>query len=566
MLNRWECYTDRAQYVEEEKQEVMIIIETDTDWNMSEDNIQVKIYSLSKMMERITNLSWDLSGSKRCARVKSSMQQVGGYGVEVCCGNTVMCSTAFDIVVDYKDNLRYGFLSRFTEEDIDEEDVLYANKLHINMLQFYDWMYRHDKLVPDKERYQNPMGCDMSSKAIRRKINACSKYGIRPYAYGAVYAAGKDFYEDHKDWAMYKLDKTPIMFADWLVYMNIASGTGWNSYIKNQFKEAIEQFGFLGIHMDTYGYPKSGWDQEGNIINLAENFPLLINQTNEAVKEVNPKAGVIFNCVNNWPVDTVAGANQDGVYIEVWPPNNTYRDLTLLIQKAQQLSGRQVILAAYMKPFAGISSEEEHKKAEHACLLAFAVIHAAGGHQLVFGEKGGILCEGYYVNYTQMREEFLPVVRSYNDFIVRYSDLIYAKETMDISMTASDGINEDITFSCEETGIGFSSCGKADRIWCMIKEWSHYIGISMINLIGSDDQWNEKKSEIVIEIPNIKVRLLLEKEINGIYYSTPDDLNCEIHPLEYCIDHSNNGRFIEVTVPSLKVWDYLWIDCSEERE
>jgi dextranase len=100
----------------------------------------------------------------------------------------------------------------------------------------------------------------------------------------------------------------------------------------------------------------------------------------------------------------------------------------------------------------------------------------------------------------------------------------------------------------------------------MIKEWSHYIIISMINLINSDDQWNEKKSKSITGVSDIKLRVLMEKEIKGVYYSTPDEYDCAVHELEYRTDFNHMGRFIEVTVPSLLIWDYLWIDFSEEGE
>ena len=80
--------------------------------------------------------------------------------------------------------------------------------------------------------------------------------------------------------------------------------------------------------------------------------------------------GVIFNAVNNWPTETVAAAAQDAVYIEVWPPHDTYFDLYRLIREARLLSHRNVILAAYLKAFQG----EDMDAAERSFRLAWAVI------------------------------------------------------------------------------------------------------------------------------------------------------------------------------------------------
>lgn len=165
--------------------------------------------------------------------------------------------------------------------------------------------------------------------------------------------------------------------------------------------------------------------------------------------------------MNDWPVESVAGSAQDSIYIEVWPPHDTYLDLMQLISKARSLSGgKQVILAAYMHPFAEKNNPES---AEKSFLLTFAVIHASGGCQLVLGENKGTLCDSYYNKYATLRDEFLPKVKAYSDFVVRYGELLFAKAITDISMTATGGINEDILFSSEQTG--FSVKPEADKVW-----------------------------------------------------------------------------------------------------
>ncbi len=561
---KWDTFADRAQYIE--KQETPVLLRIDTDCNLGNlSKIRVDITSLEEKMKQITQIEWVPVNEKQTALVNCGVYPVGGYGVEVYQEDQLVCATAFDVVNSFGENLRYGFLSRFSEEDADEADILYANKLHLNMLQFYDWMYRHDQLVPPTEKYKNPLNCAMSKDVIIKKTADCKKYGIKPYAYGAIYAAGKDFYEEHKDWALYHFDKEAMIFADWLVYMNCTKGSGWDSYITSQYKEVIQEMGFLGIHMDTYGYPKSGWDYQNRLVRLEETFPGLINESSKAVKEVDPEARVIFNAVNDWPVEAITKTDQVGIYIEVWPPHNTYRDLYLLIQKAGMLSGKEVILAAYMKPFQTIAQAQDYKKAEKASLLAFAVIHASGGHQLAYGEDGGVLVDGYYVEYAKLREEFLPVIRAYHDFIVRYSQLLYAKDAFDISMTAADGINEDILFSSSMDGAGFSSWGEAGKIWCQIREWRHYAIINMINLVGENDKWNEAKTGELFPVTGIKISILMEKPVYGVWYASPDDVFCRRQQLNYQIINKKEGRRVEIEVPTLMIWGLVWIDYSTNK-
>lgn len=60
---------------------------------------------------------------------------------------------------------------------------------------------------------------------------------------------------------------------------------------------------------------------------LADEFPHLIDAAAQAVREEAADGGVIFNAVNIMATETVAAAAQDAVYIEVWPPHDTYFDL-----------------------------------------------------------------------------------------------------------------------------------------------------------------------------------------------------------------------------------------------
>lgn len=238
----------------------------------------------------------------------------GNYGVTIRHGE-LRWEGAFDVVPERRRVTRYGFLTDFAPDDAGEEDLRWMCALHLNAVQFYDWMYRHDKLLPDSELYSDPMGRPTSLAVIEGKIAACKKLGMRPFAYGAVYAATAATCEAHPDWAMYSMDGQPLVFASWLYFMNIAAGSPWSGHIVGQYLEAA-RFGFEGIHMDTYGLPKHVWDAEGRPVELAEEFPGLIARAAEAVRSERPEGGVIFNCVNNWPVTDVASAPQDAVYIE----------------------------------------------------------------------------------------------------------------------------------------------------------------------------------------------------------------------------------------------------------
>lgn len=479
---------------------------------------------------------------------------VGGYGVRISTEDGIW-EGAFDVVSDRRTEIRYGFLSDFSSGDGDRLDVEWMRNLHLNAVQFYDWMYRHDRLLPPTEQYDDPMGRPTDLSVISKKIEHCKACGIRPLAYGAVYAATKDTFAAHPTWGMYTMDGQPMTFAGWLYYMNVAASCGWAKHIVEEFRSAV-RFGFSGIHMDTYGFPKRIWDAEHRPVELADEFPRLINAAAQAVREEAADGGVIFNAVNNWPTETVAAAAQDAVYIEVWPPHDTYFDLYRLIREARLLSHRNVILAAYLKAFQG----EDMDAAERSFRLAWAVISASGGTQLVLGENRSLLRDSYYVNYAHLRESFLPIVQRNCDFLVRYKDLLYNDSGMDIGKTASGGINEDVRFFSD--ACAFSTDGQADTVWTLLRESRDRLTLHLINLTGNNAMWNEGKREPVLAA-GISAAIRLDRPVRGIYCASPDSECLAAQKLPYTAEQTENGCIYTVKLPDVRCWTAVWVQLEE---
>lgn len=525
---------------------------------IASDTILVKIYQLHHHIAVEYQYKYiQKNDSTVELMIQLSSLPIGNYGVEVIIGYQLY-ETAFDIVSSYKDCVRYGFLSDFSNQENDILDVENLKNLHLNTVQFYDWMYTHDQLVSKDINYLDPLGRPTSLETIKHKIEKCIEYGMRPFAYGAVYASSKTLYEKHPEWGLYTLDHQPLVFFDWLNFMNISNNSGWSDYIINQFIFAIETVKFMGIHMDTYGFPKNVHDYNGKNIALADHFPALINRASQKIQEINPQNGVIFNCVNNWPIEKIANTNQDAIYIEVWPPHDSYFDLYRLIREAKYLSHNQVVLAAYMHPFKDAKTPLEIEKAENALLLTNAVINASGGTQLVFGEKNGILQDSYYANYAVSSENFQFKIQNYADFLVRYADLLYNDIGMDISMTATSGINEDIQFISNQ--VSFSPNGKDNTVWTIVREQQNRITIQLINLSNNNSMWNQPKNKNE-KIEDITIKLNLDRIIKGIYFASPDE-SLMAQSLNYLEESTNRGKWVTVQIPSLSNWTTVWIEME----
>jgi dextranase len=556
---KFDCYPDKAQYLAGET--VQILFEGEP--GVTVDAIEVSVLELEKEIVTKKIVGEELSEGGIICRMKLSLP-VGNYGVDAYIRSGEKESrlhTAFDIVASCRDSIRYGFLTDFKKEEEDTSDIAYAVKLHLNTIQFYDWMYRHDSLLPPTEEYQEPLGRDISLQTVRNKIEACKKAGIRPFAYGAVYAASKEAYEQNPEWAFYKKNGEALTFHDWLVFMDTSKDSPWYRHIIKEYVQVIRQLGFQGIQMDTYGFPKHARNKKGERISLAQTFPDMINEARAAVQQVDKTAGVIFNAVNNWPVEYVAKTAQDAVYIEIWPPHVTYYQIYELVREAKYLGAGQVVLAAYIEAFRAARTKEGIQAAETSFLLTNAVIQASGATHIVHGEKNGLLRDSYFVNYEKLREEFIPMVRAYCDFTVRYGKILFDRTAMDISRTAAGGINEDILFlHSGQNEIAFSSFGEGGKIWTIIREESSRLTINLINLRDNDGIWNQPKYHRPEPVRDIRIDVLMDADIKGAYYATPD--TCETGPvcLEYETMQRENGQHVLLHVPRLELWDLIWIE------
>lgn len=498
----------------------------------------------------------------RIVTLSAPTSELQGYGVVVEMADSQL-STAFDAIPHWSDRPRYGFLSDFYKEDEeDSSDVTSMLKHHINVVQFYDWMYKHEDLIPREDYYVDLLNRNMSRKAVVNKIGLCHQAGLRTLAYGAIYATSKSFYEAHKDWALYTNNEQPQNLGDWFFIMNISEKSPWRHHIINEFKKAIEVFDFDGIHMDTYGFPKIAYSNLGGvrkIERLNEQFPSLIEETRAEITNVKEGVGVTFNAVSNWAIEEVATSGQDAVYIEVWDPQDRYYHLYQLVNRARELSHKQVILAAYLKSFA-MKEQYSDEQCHIGLLLASATIFASGGFHFVLGEHNGVLPDPYYVKYVTIQKSFTREIRNYYDFIVRYGNLLFDPKSVDNSMTYGNGINTEYIF----TNGCFSAYPQPNKIWTLIKSQPGFQVIQLINYTNiMSDLWNEGKACWPEEIVDIEIQALIDEKIKGVYLASPDMNNGQTTQLTYKTCVTDRGEAIQICVPKLKVWSLIYIEIEE---
>lgn len=543
-LNITDFYPEKGQFGIDDS--VSFLVETN-EADLDTFSLHIKVIHFDKVVYTNEFILKDLEQVNGRMRITLPSFDVGGYGVKLIQtneGESQVLKSAFDVASDHKAVPRYGFLSDFNVEDEkDSEDIHSMLKLHINLVQFYDWMYRHDTLVSEDSIYTDLMGKNISNKAIKNKIELCKSHGMVPMAYGAVYAASEEFYRQHKKWAFLDSCEKPVKFIDLFYIMNIEASCGWHQHIVSEYEKAITVMGFEGIHMDTYGYPKVAYSSMGTRITLDAALPELIDSTKSRLNTIDGHNTVIFNNVGNWPVYATAATNQDIMYVEVWEPYVTYEHIQRIILESAALTNKSMIISAYLKPFMQV----DQVGAANALKLMTACVAANGATHLIMGEDQKVLTQGYYVDHYDISDGLFGDMRGYYDLIVRYSELLFNKSLKDVSMTHSYGDNEEYVFE----GLPVSACGQSGKIWTVIREDHSCKLISLINLIGNDNLWNEAKNQPIPQ-HNLNITIQIGKELEGVYTMTPG--NPAMKNVPYTVKEEERGKVLHMNIDDIGVW------------
>jgi dextranase len=248
--------------------------------------------TITHLAEPVETFSVDLSGGHADLSWTPPARAPRGYGLtaQLLTGDgTVLATaaTAFDVLDDWLQAPRYGFLSQFEAERNNIETTMNENaRYHVNGLQFYDWQYRHEELVPPEENYSDLLGRRMSLETVRKLIDAAHARHIAAMPYTAIYGASVAFYQAHPDWALFERPDHPYEFGDnFLMIMDPSPDSPWTDHLMGEFGRVLDDLPFDGIHLDQYGAPKVGYNAAGGRIDLAEAIPGFINRTAEVVQE-----------------------------------------------------------------------------------------------------------------------------------------------------------------------------------------------------------------------------------------------------------------------------------------
>lgn len=451
--------------------------------------------------------------------------------------------SAFDVAGTWTEQPRYGFVCEFGEWDEEKERAAFAkmNRLHLNGLQFYDWQYRHEALVPPGERFTDSLGRELLLSSIEKKIALAREHGMAPMAYAAIYAASASFYLDHRDWAIYDASGKVIDFGDGYLYlMNPARGSGWHDHLINEFRSVLSRLDFEGIHVDQYGYPRVAYDRQGRMIVMARAFREFIDDAKAALSKEFDRNTITFNSVTNWPAAVMAPSAYDFNYVEVWPPYVGYGDIERIIREAYDLSGgKATVIAAYVDP-----------EAEATVRLLNAVIFANGGTHIEMGEGDGMLADPYFPKFRRVSPSLWRAqVRAY-DFIVRYKEWLYGpREVLDAAGRVTVG-GEPVPARPE--------AGKVHAVLHRVAAGdggSRRYVLSLINFTAAASvEWRAHQPEPPV-IKNVPVRVTVDARPGAVWIASPDNPSARAERIPFEVKSTGDGTFaVSFVVPRLHYW------------
>ena len=261
----------------------------------------------------------------------------------------------------------------------------------------------------------------------------------------------------------------------------------------------------------------------------------LINATRQVVDAQHPGGAVIFNAVGNWPIEAVAPARQDLVYIEVWPPDNEFADLQRIIEGAQALGGgKAVVLAAYISPAQPANVR-----------LANAVIFASGGAHIELGERTGalpnMLADPYFPKHEALTLELAKALLRQVNFAVRYQELLGPVAHADPALAGQVQLHG----------------AESDRVSVIARQGASGSALSLVNFSGlAHTCWNQPLGGAPRPVVGLRLELMLSDQVPAaVYYASPDLDSLELIPLPFNV----SAGMLAVELPELAYWGTLFI-------
>ena len=469
-------------------------------------------------------------------------------------------STALDVSSDWTRFPRMGFFSEYPAGD--GADALAAGlaKFHLNAIQFYDWKWTHDRLVPcgadgqPLNVFTQVGGRVQSFAAVTDKVAAVQTRNMAALSYNLMYGDSGNTEPEHVKWASFKVPNSTNLWdirqhdaGSYKIWVMDVSNPDWKTHVFGQFAEAMDVAGFDGIHLDNLG---GAWCYKYNSdvgIPEREEFPKFIAEARAHLRQTHPGAIVTHNDVMGNYLPEIARSDADVYYSEVWS-RHSYRNLRDNVREVRTAApGKAIVFAAYVnrKPWDEMGDPSQPPLPTYvndaSARLLDACLFANGASHLELGDDGHLLVNEYFpARAPRMHPGLSRAMRDLYDFAVRYEDFLFAN--------LHDASDERRVSSPTHR---LSPDAESGAIWTAVRERADgALALNLINLVGVDDQWRNPCATPTPQT-NVVLQFRTDRKVRRAFLATPDDgLG---RPRELPIQQDEAG--IAIVVPRLEFWN-----------
>ncbi|ARN55958.1 glycoside hydrolase family 66 protein [Sedimentisphaera salicampi] len=502
-----------------------------------------------------------------------------GYQIQALLSNGDTETSAIDVSSDWKRYPRYGYVTEFYEGQGASRNVEIMNSLsrdyHINSLQYYDWMWRHENVIERdsdgdiKEPWQDWRGASISYSVLTHSISEAHERNMAAMPYFQAYCALDDYQQISgvsPGWGLYSDQSNQNQYyhdAGTKIWVFNPFNLDWQNHLCGEFTDALQTFQWDGLHIDQLGNIGSGsyYDYWGAKVNLAEGLRSIVNRSKMHLNwlesedpEMQGRDVVIFNIVDgavgNWAVpQIVEQSTADVIYSELWS-NDTYRGVRNFIRYSKRQSGdKAVVLPAYM-------NKEEDTGGyfdEDSVLLADAAFFACGAFHLELGDGDFMLANEFFPSREKLMTDSLKEkLKDYYSFITANEKLLFSPE-----LRLGDGGLQWIDIP----GVNLSGDASADTVWFINRANEDYEIFHLVNLLGNDNLWrNQAEQPNTLIDFTVKLRLGKDTEVNKVFCGSPDRNGGSFYPLNFTEGQDSTSDYISFNVKELKFWDMILVE------
>lgn len=272
--------------------------------------------------------------------------------------------TAVDVSSDYTKFPRYGFVTNYSDN---YQSPLVANELndfHINVVQFYDWEWKHH--VPLAGTVSAPasswidIGGDTNYQhTVMDLLNAIHGKTMAGLSYNLIYGAWAGYGQDgsgvNYQWGLWwnnnctnqvNIALSGLQTSN--LYVFDPGNTSWQSYIFGREKDAFSVYPFDGWQADQLGNQGTTYTCGGTVVNPADEFNGFLTNAASSLGKA-----IVFNAVGQYGQQQIAAnPNLAFLYTEAWPANGqtTYDDLQNVVHNNDTWSSntKATVIAAYL--------------------------------------------------------------------------------------------------------------------------------------------------------------------------------------------------------------------------